>query len=172
ATLSLVLANPPVSIDRSLFLSSVPSYPEIGVNTTVKVLVNNNADEPIPVFLRVEVPVAVMTVHPNYVEALISPGGQVTANFTIVAFRSSSKGMINVTAVLYIWYYHQMNRPQLVQHVSAIVYGLRPYQYARLLLAASLALLIIVPTSLVVLSHRRTKKRRSKTESGSFITMG
>ena len=164
STLGSVLSSPPVYIDKALFFSSVPSSAEIGINYTVKVLVNNNSDEPIPVFFRVEAPIQVMYVHPDFVEALVPANGQVTGNFSVVPFNGSYKGMINVTAVLYIWFYNQMNHPQQVQQLSDVVFQIKPYPYS-VVVTAFLALLVIIPVSVVVLSYRKFKRDRKASES-------
>jgi len=158
STLNSILENPPVSIDQSLFIETVPNYPNIGQNYTVKVLVNNNSDQPIPVYFRVEAPIQVFTVHPIYVAVLVPPNGQVTGNFTLVAFNGSFKGAVNVSTVLYIWYYHQMNQPQQVQQSSTFVYGVHPYQYSQIILTL-LVLLIIVPAGLAVAYHWKSGKK-------------
>lgn len=159
STLNTILSNPPVYIDKSLLYATVPSYATIGLNNTVKVLVYNNSDQPIPVFVRLEGPINVITVHPVYVEALVPPYGQTTANFTMVAFSGSKNAMINVTAVLYIWFYNQMNQPKQVDQVSDTIFGVHPYPYSPFLIA-TLAMLIIVPICLTTTYYLRLHKQR------------
>lgn len=158
STLNSVLENPPVSIDQELFMSTVPNYVSIGQNYTVKVLVRNNSDQPIPIYFRVEPPINAMTVHPIFVEALVPPNGQVTGNFTVIPFNSSYQGTINVTAVLYIWYYHQMGRPDQVQQLSALVYGVHPYRYSQVVLIL-LALVMIIPASALYLNYSKFRRK-------------
>ncbi len=140
-------------------MESVPSYPEVGQNSTVKVLVNNNSDEPIPVYFRVEAPINVMVVLPIYVEAVVPPNGQVVGNFTVLAFNTSYRGLINVSAVLYIWFYDQMSRPQEVQVASAVVYRVNPSPYSQEV-QALFALLIIVPVGLGAVFYIKSKRHQ------------
>ncbi len=161
ATLVAILANPPVSMDRTVFLSTVPSSASVGQNYTVKVLVRNNSSQPIPVFVRVVPPINVMTVHPEFVATLVPPFGQVTDNFSVVPFNSSYKGTINVTATLYIWYYNQMNRPDQVEQISSTVYTIGHYRYSSVVLTF-LALLTIIPVVAATLFYRKSKARNVK----------
>lgn len=142
--------NSPVMIDRALFLSTVPSYAVIGHNYTVKVLINNNSDQPIPVILRLIVPVNVMVVHPLIFDSEISPKGQSLANFSLVAFSSSNQEPLIVSAQLSIWFLNNMSRPQMVDDLSTTVYGVNHspdsqyvFIFVGLLAVASIILLIL-----------------------------
>lgn len=147
--LSSILANPPVSMNRNIFLSTVPTYTNVGENYTVMIVVSNTAQQPIPVLFRLEPPINAMTVHPIYVQALVPPHGQVIGNFTIVPFNSSYQGTINMTAMLYIWYYNQMSNPALVQQLSTSMYGINPYRHSYAI-QIFLVSLVIVPSFLAL----------------------
>lgn len=154
ATISSILENPPVSMDNNLFLASVPSYPNIGQNYTVRILVNNNSDEPIPILFRVDVPVDVFDVHPIFLTIVVPPGGQIIGNFTINAFNRSYKGPIVVTATLWIWFYAIMNRPQEVQSLSATVFGVNPSPYSQTVwILSGLAMVIAVCATVLFLKR-------------------
>jgi hypothetical protein len=101
--------------------------------------------------------VDVFTVHPVFINAVVEPGGQVIGNFTINAFNRSYKGPIIVTTTLWIWFFAQMNRPQQVQRLSAIVSGVSqsPYQQTAWI---GLGLTIISAVCVTLFLFRRSKR--------------
>ncbi len=146
----------PLTIDRGLFSSTVPSYATIGQNYTVKVLVRSSANVTLPVLVRLEAPVDAFYIHPLLVEGSVSPHGELLANFSMVAFGSSYGGVLNVTAVVAIWALNSMSRPQVVDSVSLLVYSIRPLLVNQIALAlVGLLVLVFVAIVAIVLANRK-----------------
>jgi hypothetical protein len=153
----------PVSIDKTLFFSTVPSYAVLGHNYTVKLLVRNTSDQPVPIILRVNIPVDVIYTHPLLLQLVVGPGQQVLTNFSLIAFNRYS-GLINVTAVMWVWYFDQMPRPQIVQQVSTLIDGVTPSPLLPVALVAVVALSAAAGAA-IYLGIRRS--RRGALTSGS-----
>lgn len=148
--------NLPISIDETLFQSTVPSHAVLGHNYTVKLLVRNTSNESVPIVLRVNGPVDVIYTHPLLLQVVVGAGQQVLTNFSLIAFNRYS-GLINVTAILWVWYFDRMPRPQIVQQVSALMNGVAPsplYPFV-LVLVGALPLAVVIVVFLRIRRNRR-----------------
>ena len=148
--------NIPVSMNQQLFLSTVPSYAVLGHNYTVRILVKNNSDQPAPIILRVNVPVDVIYTHPLLQQLVVEPGQQVLANFSLIPFNRYS-GPINVTAILWVWFFAQMPRPVVVQQLSTIINGVAPSPLSNYALVLVVGLSVAAAV-VVLLSVRRRRR--------------
>ncbi|MDG7000157.1 MAG: hypothetical protein JRN15_13710, partial [Nitrososphaerota archaeon] len=119
-------------MDPALFASTVPNSAIIGKNYTIEILVNNNSDQPVPILLKLNVPLNMINIRPFLVLGTVQPNSQFLANFTIVVFSESSQGEISISAVLSIWYAGLMSKPQVVQEISANIYRIDPSSYSQL----------------------------------------
>jgi len=147
----------PVSIDKTVFSSTIPSYALLGRNYTVKVLVSNTSNEPVPIILRVNGPVNLIYTHPLLLQLVVGPGQQVLANFSLVPF-SIFRGPINMTAVLWVWFFDQMSRPEIAEQVSAIIGGVQPSQSSTLALVSVVALVSAATVAAVYVVVRRNRR--------------
>lgn len=150
--------NPPVSIDQPLFISTVPSYAVLGHNYTVKILVKSNSDQPVPIILRVSAPVDVIYTHPLLMQLVVEPGEQIMANFSLIAFNRYT-GLINVTAILWVWFFAQMSRPEVVQQLSTVINGVEPSPLSTYALVLIVALSAAIAGVAFVLVMRRRRSR-------------
>jgi hypothetical protein len=146
----------PVSIDQALFLSTVPSYAVLGHNYTVRLLVNNTTNESVPIILRVNVPVGVIYTHPTILQLIVEPGRQVLTNFSLIAF-DRYNGLINVTAMMWVWFYNETSRPVLAEQVSTVINGVLPSPLSTIALVSVVALLVAT-AAVVVIGIRRGKR--------------
>ena len=119
-------SSPPISIDRALFVSTVPDYAVIGANYTVKVLVRNGLGVSVPALVWIQAPVNSMVVRPLLIHTLVPARGQFLANFSLIPFHQPSSGHANVTAFLAVWDVPLMARPQVVQQLSTSVFSVTP----------------------------------------------
>ena len=148
-----------VEIDSILFVSTVPSFGTIGHNYTAEVRVINNVDVPVPILLRVNVPLNAIYVHPQLFQATVQPSSQLIVNFTLIPFTSSHSGPLFVDAMLWVWFRDRMNAPQLVQEVNAQMYGVGPSPYRVPIIIGSLTAVALVIVVAVVYSGRRRVDR-------------
>lgn len=148
-----------VEIDSILFVSTVPSFGTIGHNYTAEVRVVNNLDVPVPIILRVNVPLTAIYVHPQLFQATVQPSSELIANFTLIPFTSSYNGPLFVNAMLWVWFRDRMNAPQLVQEVNAQMYGVGPSPYQFPIIIGSLTAVALAIVVAVVHSRRRRVNR-------------
>jgi hypothetical protein len=148
-------AAPPASFDKTLFLSTVPSYATVGDNYTVKVLVSNNLDVPVPVLVRVNAPVASIYVWPLLQRGSVPPSGTKMFNFTLIAFSDNSGQPINVTALLWVWFVKNTSSPQLVQSSSKFINGVS--QPVGVLLVSVVGVSLVVAAVVAVFWWRRQR---------------
>ncbi len=148
--------TPSITIDNSLFMSTVPSYPSIGKNYTVRVLITNTFEKQVPIIVQLKAPVDVVQIHPLLLHTFAVPGQQLMANFTIVVFNGGYKGPIGLTVLLWVWPENSTG-PQLGGQVSTLMYGANPSFFSGPIIAlTSMAILATVMVSaFYYLRHRR-----------------
>jgi hypothetical protein len=147
----------PVSIDQTLFLSTVPSYAVLGHNYTVKLLVSNTSNESVPIILRVSVPVGLIYTHPTILQLIVEPDQQVLTNFSLIAF-DKYNGPINVTAILWVWFYDNSSRPVVAEQISTVIDSVTPSPLSSIALISIVAL-SVTTAAIVVFSVRRGRRR-------------
>ena len=152
------LASIPIHIDRTLFIATVPTYADLGRNYTVKVMVVNDWNQAVPIVLRVDGPVDSVTIHPLVIHALVGAGAKFLANFSLIPVTQHSAVPLTLTAVLAVWYFNTMDRPQVVETVSTVIQSVAPSPYAGAIWAAAAALLV-VPMAIGWLALRSRRGR-------------
>jgi len=157
SSFNFTLENTPVSIDKGIFFSTVPSYATVARNYTVEVLVNNNSTIPIPIFLQLVVPVNVIAIHPFFLQTDVPPDGHLLANFSLIPFNTSYNAPINVSAQLSIWFFNNMSRPQLVEEVNTLIYGISVSSYSSYILA--LVIIVAAFSAIVLLKYAIGRRR-------------
>ncbi len=111
-----------LSINKALFLATVPSYAVLGHNYTVLVQVANISNESVPIILRIDGPIGTIYTFPVYLQVVLAPNSQTLENFTLIAF-NTVKGLMNITATMWVWYVNKMDRPVVAQQVSTVING-------------------------------------------------
>ena len=164
-------------MDPALFASTVPNSAIIGKNYTIEILVNNNSDQPVPILLKLNVPLNMINIRPFLVLGTVQPNSQFLANFTIVVFSESSQGEISISAVLSIWFVGVMSKPQVVQQISADIYRVEPSSYSQIVFfITGLGIASAVAITLLYIRFRRPVNEAkvgnslaaSKTDAGSL----
>ena len=147
-----------VRIDRPLFLATVPSYAVIGLNYTVKVLVRNNASSPVPIVLWIVAPVDSVLIRPYQIFSVVPANQGFLANFSLVAFHQPASGHNNVTAVLSVWAFTNMSRPQVVQQVNAVMFSAAPSSAALVVEAGATGAFLVAITGCFAYLIRQRRK--------------
>ncbi len=143
-----------VSMDKTLFISTIPSYAVLGHNYTVRVLVTNHSNQSVPIILRIDGPLDLVYTYPIFVQVAVEPGHQLLSNFSLIAFATSTQ-TINVTAKLWVWFFDKTPAPVLVQQVSATINGVRSPAYSRIILAG---VVVLIALPIVVISIKRLRR--------------
>jgi hypothetical protein len=112
-----------VTIDKQIFAISVPAYPLLGGNYTLRIVVQNTANITVPIMVRVTATVGAIYTHPKILRTDVQPNGIVTLDeFTMVPFGPPHQGgPFSVTALLYVFFPDQMSSPELVDQATAQV---------------------------------------------------
>jgi hypothetical protein len=144
-----------LSFNDALFVSTVPSYPVLGHNYTVKLQVTNISNESVPIVLRLDAPIEVVFTSPIYLNVEVGPSSQTTFNFTLVAY-AVQRGPLNVTATMWVWYINQMNRPVIAQQISTSINGVNysPQSREAELLLAVVAVLAVLGGGYALMKRR------------------
>jgi hypothetical protein len=136
-----------VSIDQTLFVSTVPSYAILGHNYTVLVDVTNTSNQSIPITLRVDAPIDIVYTYPVYLQVVVGAYSTLDNNFTLMAF-NTTPALLNVTVTMWIWFTNQMPRPVVAQQLSTVIAGVVHSHQSQ----DALILVAVVSTTVVVLA--------------------
>jgi hypothetical protein len=136
-----------IAIDKQQFVTSVPSYALLGVNYTLRVVVQSSVSIVVPVVIKIAVPVEAIFVHPQIIKMDVQPESSAIANFTILPFGAPHTGPFDVTAQLYVFFLNSnMSSPELVDQATAVVssIGPNPFPYLDVVLVSAGAVTIVL----------------------------
>jgi len=135
-----------ISIDQQQFVATVPSYAVLGVNYTVRVVIQSTVDIVVPIIVQMSAPVGAIFFHPRVVRMSVPPMGSIVANFTILPFAPPHTGPYSVTALLFVFFPLSMSSPQLVDQVTATVstIGPNPFPYLEVVLISAAAVTLVL----------------------------